>query len=293
MLSQTYQMSTAWNDEARGIDPENRLLWRMPRARLDAETPARFDPVGLRSAGSGDGGLAARDQAVSKSDAKPACRAGPSCMSNRRSVYLPVLRSAALRPVSGVRFSRSGRVQRRSTDHDRRLAGLVHDERTGHAIGAASIWPICFWARRRRRSRADRAGLAARFSAGRPKTTSWPFGRRFSIAIRPRFRTARAWNAGDDWPGKDFAGRCCHRTNLSTWSELIRTYSRRWPMKTLPMLLPRSSAVAPPVSRADGGGFRRSGPVGAAGGRVAHGAARTDQSAGGQRAALSRRASSG
>ena len=31
MLSQAYQMSTAWNEQAARIDPENRLLWRMPR----------------------------------------------------------------------------------------------------------------------------------------------------------------------------------------------------------------------------------------------------------------------
>ena len=37
MLSQAYQMSTAWNEQAARIDPENRLLWRMPRRRMEAE----------------------------------------------------------------------------------------------------------------------------------------------------------------------------------------------------------------------------------------------------------------
>ena len=37
MLSQTYQMSTRWNEHAASVDPENRFLWRMPRRRLDAE----------------------------------------------------------------------------------------------------------------------------------------------------------------------------------------------------------------------------------------------------------------
>ncbi len=32
-----YQMSTTWNERAAQIDPENRLLWRMPRRRMDAE----------------------------------------------------------------------------------------------------------------------------------------------------------------------------------------------------------------------------------------------------------------
>ena len=37
VLSRTYRMSSAHNERAYGIDPENRLLWRMPRRRLDAE----------------------------------------------------------------------------------------------------------------------------------------------------------------------------------------------------------------------------------------------------------------
>ena len=38
VLSNTYRMSTAVNDKAVSIDPENRLLWRMPRRRLEAES---------------------------------------------------------------------------------------------------------------------------------------------------------------------------------------------------------------------------------------------------------------
>jgi hypothetical protein len=37
-LSHAYCMSTAANDQAAAIDPENRLLWRMNRKRLDAES---------------------------------------------------------------------------------------------------------------------------------------------------------------------------------------------------------------------------------------------------------------
>lgn len=37
MLSSTYQMSTAWNERAALADPENRLLWRMNRRRLEVE----------------------------------------------------------------------------------------------------------------------------------------------------------------------------------------------------------------------------------------------------------------
>jgi hypothetical protein len=38
MLSATYQMSTAYNERAAQIDPTNRLHWRMNRRRLDAES---------------------------------------------------------------------------------------------------------------------------------------------------------------------------------------------------------------------------------------------------------------
>ncbi len=37
MLSNTYQMSSEYNAKASEIDPENVLLWRMPRRRLEAE----------------------------------------------------------------------------------------------------------------------------------------------------------------------------------------------------------------------------------------------------------------
>ena len=37
LMSQLYQMSDAWDKKAARIDPENRLLWRMPRRRMEAE----------------------------------------------------------------------------------------------------------------------------------------------------------------------------------------------------------------------------------------------------------------
>ena len=38
VLSNTYRMNTAVNDKSVSVDPENRLLWRMPRRRLEAES---------------------------------------------------------------------------------------------------------------------------------------------------------------------------------------------------------------------------------------------------------------
>src|SRR5690606_24265192 len=37
VLSRTYQLSTQVDESAAAIDPENRLLWRMNRRRLDVE----------------------------------------------------------------------------------------------------------------------------------------------------------------------------------------------------------------------------------------------------------------
>ncbi len=37
LMSRVYQMSSAWDGRAARIDPEDRLLWRMPRRRMEAE----------------------------------------------------------------------------------------------------------------------------------------------------------------------------------------------------------------------------------------------------------------
>ena len=93
MLSSTYQMSTAWNERAAEADPDNKLWWRMNRRRLEAE--AIRDSV-LAMGGSLDlsmGGTilptANREYVTSTTSVDPV-----AYQPKRRSVYLPVIRSA-------------------------------------------------------------------------------------------------------------------------------------------------------------------------------------------------------
>ncbi|HEV8606729.1 MAG TPA: PSD1 and planctomycete cytochrome C domain-containing protein [Tepidisphaeraceae bacterium] len=82
ILSQTYQMSSDANTDAARIDPENRLLWRMNRKRLDAES--------------------IRDTILLVSDQLDLTTGGPVIKgddeftykfnTNRRTVYVPVFR---------------------------------------------------------------------------------------------------------------------------------------------------------------------------------------------------------
>ncbi len=99
VLSRAYQMASTHDSEAATVDPDSRLLWRMPRRRLTAESirdamlaasgeldPARGGPsLGLELAGNivGAGG-----------DVNPATWGGQIADSvlNRRSIYLPFKR---------------------------------------------------------------------------------------------------------------------------------------------------------------------------------------------------------
>ncbi len=100
VLSRTYQMASTHNAAAAAVDPDNRLLWRMPRRRLTAESirdamlaasgelnPARGGPaLGLELAGNilGAGG-----------NVNPASWGGQIAddIRRRRSVYLPLKRA--------------------------------------------------------------------------------------------------------------------------------------------------------------------------------------------------------
>ncbi|HSG73041.1 MAG TPA: DUF1553 domain-containing protein, partial [Planctomycetaceae bacterium] len=91
--SSTWQMSTAYNEQYAEQDPENRLLWRRDRARLDAE--AMRDSL-LAISGQLDltmGGSQLKTEnrkyVTSTANVDPVVYD-----TNRRSVYLPIVRSA-------------------------------------------------------------------------------------------------------------------------------------------------------------------------------------------------------
>ncbi|MGD9647053.1 MAG: DUF1553 domain-containing protein [Pirellulales bacterium] len=86
VLSKTYRQSSAERDDALAIDPENRLLWRAHRRRLEAEC--------LRDAMLAVSGRL--DLAIGGPTIEPgtANDYGYAISSNRRSVYLPVLRNS-------------------------------------------------------------------------------------------------------------------------------------------------------------------------------------------------------
>jgi hypothetical protein len=92
LLSATYQMGGTHDGRAALADPDNRLLWRFPRRRLEAE--AIRDSI-LAVAGTLDrtagGSLLACDNFAYVTDDQSSSKARYN--SPRRSIYLPVIRN--------------------------------------------------------------------------------------------------------------------------------------------------------------------------------------------------------
>lgn len=93
MLSATYQMSTAYQPAAAEQDPENRLYWRMNRQRLEVEEirDALLAVGGVLEDTMGGSylGTENRKYVTSTANVNPVVY-----QNNRRSIYLPVVRSA-------------------------------------------------------------------------------------------------------------------------------------------------------------------------------------------------------
>jgi hypothetical protein len=93
LLSNTYQMGSDYDAKAFEIDPENILLWRMPRRRLEAEAirDALISSAGALDYQMGGSMLTYKDRQYVANTAK-----GSNVDYDKpiRSVYLPVLRSS-------------------------------------------------------------------------------------------------------------------------------------------------------------------------------------------------------
>jgi hypothetical protein len=93
VLSRAYRMSTAHSDQAAAADPENRLLWRMNRRRLDAES---IRDAMLVTAGKLDlriGGPNISPEVLAKSSPTTPAEYGYEFSDVRRSVYTPAFRN--------------------------------------------------------------------------------------------------------------------------------------------------------------------------------------------------------
>lgn len=93
MLSNTYQMSSGYDEHAAEVDPENTLLWRFSRQRLEAEeirdaVTAVTGEIDLKAGGSM---LTLKDRQYVSDTSK---KGGTDYDTPRRAVYLPVVRSS-------------------------------------------------------------------------------------------------------------------------------------------------------------------------------------------------------
>jgi hypothetical protein len=101
VTSAAYRRSGTWDDEAAEIDPENRLLWRRPPRRLEAE-PIRDAMLAVSdSLNPAMGGESVRppiDRAVLEGQSRPGSGwdVSPPSEANRRSVYVRVKRTLLL-----------------------------------------------------------------------------------------------------------------------------------------------------------------------------------------------------
>jgi len=104
MLSATYQMGASHNAAALEVDPDNRVLWRMSRRRLEAEA--------VRDALLSVGGRLDTSMGGTLLKSKPreyvtgtASTNSTSYQTDRRSVYLPVVRSALYEAFQAFDFA--------------------------------------------------------------------------------------------------------------------------------------------------------------------------------------------
>ena len=168
MLSRAYQLSSEHSDANYAADPDNTLVWRMNRRRLEAE--AIRDAV-LYVAGSLD--LQAARTARRRSRSRRRDRPPGQDRRPAEGSHVPQ-RLSADRPRHGarvpqpVRRGRSGAGHRPARrDHDR-AAGPLHDEQPGRARSRPRATAERLLADSRLADDAARVDYAFRLALGRP-----------------------------------------------------------------------------------------------------------------------------
>jgi mono/diheme cytochrome c family protein len=94
VLSQTWQMSTAWDQTAAQVDPENRLMWHRSRKRMDAEVLRDSLLFASRQLDPAMGGTLVDTKPFQNLGVAGATRKPEVYQGTKRSIYLPVFRSA-------------------------------------------------------------------------------------------------------------------------------------------------------------------------------------------------------
>jgi hypothetical protein len=112
LLSNTYQQSADLQAKAAETDPDNKLLWRWPRRRMEAEAirDSMLFTSGLLNTKMGGPGVFPPVPAGTLSDLSATAAAGgwktekDVAQTNRRSVYIFVRRNLRLSDAAGIRF---------------------------------------------------------------------------------------------------------------------------------------------------------------------------------------------
>mgnify|MGYP002623989559 FL=1 len=130
MLSSTYRMSTQHDEKAAQVDPDNRLLWRMNRKRLEAEPirDALFAVSGGLDLTMGGTLLTTKHNEYVPGD----IRRGDNELfdSNRRAVYLPVIRNSPYPFFSTFDYGEAGMpiAQRSATTVSHQALFMLNSE---------------------------------------------------------------------------------------------------------------------------------------------------------------------
>ena len=135
MLSKTYQMSAAYDEETKAKDPENRLMSHFPRQRLSIEEIrdaylAMGGDLDLTMGGTLDPGVGTDGEtSASRISMNPE-------KTNRRSIYLPLRRSNLPTLYTLFDFGDATTPGRPSQPHHGRDAGAVrHEQPAGDPRG--------------------------------------------------------------------------------------------------------------------------------------------------------------